>query len=84
MTTHIDSTAARAQVGTGRRGVVPVVDVAGVSWPLYKVQALLAAVLLGVAAFLVTGSGQITMWVSALSLATVWWVQRARTAGSSS
>ena len=58
----------------------PTVAVAGVAWPLYKLQAVALAVLVGMLALIATGSGQITMWLSAATLVGVWWLQRYRSA----
>ncbi|MFW0792912.1 hypothetical protein AAFP30_03780 [Gordonia sp. CPCC 205515] len=65
---------------SARRGsstATPTVDVAGVRWPMHKAHAVAAAVLVALLAFVVTGSGQVTMWASAAALLTVWWGERA-------
>ena len=56
--------------------VYETVDIAGVAWPVYKVCALVVAVIAALIAFVLTGSGEVTMWASALSLTTLWWVGR--------
>lgn len=57
----------------GERTVSPSVDVAGVRWPLYKVRALVAMVIVAGVVFVATGSGQLSMWASATAMLTVWW-----------
>jgi hypothetical protein len=49
------------------------VDVAGVAWPVYKLYAVIGGLLAGLGALLITDSGQITMWVTAVAVLTVWW-----------
>ncbi|NDZ95435.1 hypothetical protein G3I13_15455 [Streptomyces sp. SID6673] len=52
------------------------VEIAGTRWPLYKLHALLAAVVVGVLALAITGSVQAVAWASAVALITVWWTER--------
>ncbi len=54
------------------------VDIAGVAWPVYKVRALVVAAVAALIALALTGSGEATMWASALTLTTLWWAGRLR------
>ncbi|AZG43730.1 hypothetical protein [Gordonia insulae] len=60
----------------GGRSTAPVVQVAGAAWPLYKVHAVIAALIVAVVALGLTGSGQAVAWASAAALVTVWWTER--------
>ena len=50
------------------------VSVFGVPWPVYKVVAVVAAVLVAALTYTFTESGATAMWASAGVLLTVWWV----------
>ena len=52
------------------------VDVAGVSWPAFKLHAVIIAVVVAIGALVLSGSGQVAMWASAATLLTVWWGER--------
>ncbi|MYR05240.1 hypothetical protein GTV32_02380 [Gordonia sp. SID5947] len=52
------------------------VTIAGTQWPVYKLHALLAAVIVGVLALAITGSAQTVAWASGVALLTVWWTER--------
>lgn len=69
-----------ASIGTNppqTSAALPSVQVASVRWPAHKLHAVILAVLVAVGALVLTGSGQITMWASALTLLAVWWGERA-------
>lgn len=71
MTTIIES------LDTNRpRHLHATVDLAGVAWPVYKVQALIVAAVVALAVLVLTQSGQVTMWACGLTLTTVWWAGR--------
>ncbi|WP_083710266.1 hypothetical protein [Williamsia sterculiae] len=57
---------------------LPTVLIAGVAWPLYKVQALMVAAVLLAAVGVGTGSAELTAWVVTAGTVMVWWVQRTR------
>ncbi len=59
------------------RDSLPAVVIAGVEWPVYKVQAVVIGVLLAVIVAVATESGELTAWTLALGTATAWWVRRA-------
>ena len=59
------------------RAVTPVVEVAGVRWPAYKFHAVVAALLVALLAFAITGSGQAVAWAAGVALVAVWWSERA-------
>ena len=60
------------------RGVreVPSVDVAGVPWPAYKVHALLVALVVAATVFGVTGSPELTVWITTAVTTVTWWSLR--------
>lgn len=63
--------------GTTREtGRAATVEVAGISWPTYKLHALLLAVVVAIGVLVLSGSGQIAMWASAITMLTVWWGER--------
>ncbi|AUH68786.1 MULTISPECIES: hypothetical protein [Gordonia] len=49
------------------------VPVFGVPWPLYKLAAVVAGVVVAALVFTFTGSGTASMWASAVAVITVWW-----------
>ncbi len=59
----------------------PAVEIAGARWPLYKVHALLAALIVAMFTVVVTGSGQAAAWASAVALVVVWWTERLLSGG---
>ncbi|GAC70011.1 hypothetical protein [Gordonia soli] len=61
-----------------RRVPAPVVDVAGTDWPRHKVLAVVAGLLAALLTLSVTGSGQVTMWVTAVVVLAFWWGDRIR------
>ncbi|MDL9937429.1 hypothetical protein QSJ18_11795 [Gordonia sp. ABSL1-1] len=61
-----------------QRRAVRTVDVAGVAWPAYKLHALLVGIVVAMAIFALTASGQLTMWVTAGAVLVVWWGGRYR------
>ncbi|WP_234353715.1 MULTISPECIES: hypothetical protein [Gordonia] len=54
----------------------PTADVFGVAWPLYKLHAVVAAVLAVAVVLVAGGSGVVAMWVSAIAMLAVWWGER--------
>lgn len=54
------------------------VDLAGVSWPLYKLQALAVAVVVAVITLVAFASLEVVAWASAITLVVTWWVARHR------
>ncbi|MGV9710167.1 hypothetical protein ACWDTI_05835 [Gordonia sp. NPDC003424] len=56
---------------------IPTVNVAGTQWPVHKAHALAAAVVMAVLVLLVTESGQVAMWASAITMVVTWWGERA-------
>ncbi|MGV9672215.1 hypothetical protein ACWDPV_16745 [Gordonia sp. NPDC003504] len=62
------------------RGAVPTIDIAGTDWPVYKVQAVAAAVLAVVLSLAVFTSMQTAAWVSGVVLVSTWWIGRYRAA----
>ena len=74
-TTPSRAVAARATTVPGGVGVATV-DIAGVRWPAYKLHALIFAAIVAVGALVLSGSGQVAMWCSAITMLTVWWGER--------
>ncbi|MEP9391329.1 hypothetical protein ABLE92_07095 [Gordonia sp. VNQ95] len=62
------------------RRAVPTVDIAGTDWPVYKLQAVAAAVLAAVLSLAVFTSMQTAAWVSGVVLISTWWIGRYRAA----
>ncbi|MGV9826243.1 hypothetical protein [Gordonia sp. NPDC003429] len=52
------------------------VEVAGISWPVYKLHALAAGVIAALVTLVLTRDLQITAWASGSALVSVWWVER--------
>lgn len=63
--------------GTRRLDASASVDVFGVSWPAYKVHALLAGLAAVAVVLAAGGTGVLAMWVSAAAILLVWWGERA-------
>lgn len=55
---------------------VPSVDVAGVPWPAYKVHALLVALVVAATVLGVTGSAELTVWITTAATTVTWWSLR--------
>lgn len=51
------------------------VDVAGTAWPLYKLEALVAAVLVLLALFAITADAQTAVLTAAATATVVWWAR---------
>ena len=73
MATMIQTTAPAAA-----RAAFPGVEVAGVSWPLYKLYAVGVAVVVALVSLVMFTSHEVTAWSSALALLVTWWVARFR------
>ncbi|NEW41536.1 hypothetical protein GV794_09265 [Nocardia cyriacigeorgica] len=48
------------------------IDIAGSAWPVYKLEALVAGVLAGLALALIVGSGQVAVLAAAAVTSLVW------------
>ena len=55
----------------------PTVEIAGVDWPLYKLQAVIVGVLAAVLVAGVTQSGVLTAWTLTITSVVTWWARRA-------
>lgn len=53
--------------------LMPTVDVAGVSWPLNKLLAVLCGVLAGVSVMVFGGTMVVAAWMAAAAAVTAWW-----------
>lgn len=58
------------------RTPAPTVEIAGVDWPLYKLQAVVIGILAAVLVGAVTQSGELTAWTLTVATAVAWWVRR--------
>jgi hypothetical protein len=59
------------------------VDIAGSAWPVYKLEALVAALVVGALLLLIIGSPQVAVLAAAAVAAVRWTVGAARTASRS-
>ncbi|GGF29748.1 hypothetical protein [Williamsia phyllosphaerae] len=59
------------------RTPAPTVEIAGVDWPLYKVQAIVIGILVATLVGAVTQSGELTAWTLTIVTAVAWCVRRA-------
>ena len=55
----------------------PTVEIAGVNWPLYKLQAVIVGVMAAVLVAAVTQSGVLTAWTLTIITVVTWWARRA-------
>ena len=62
-----------ANPGRAERPAPRTVSIAGVSWPVHKLHAVLAAAAIGLMLLVVTRSAEITAWGAAATLLAVWW-----------
>ncbi|MBJ7291638.1 hypothetical protein [Williamsia sp.] len=58
------------------RTPAPTIDIAGVDWPLYKLQAVLIGIMAAVLVGALTQSGELTAWTLALGTSAAWWIRR--------
>lgn len=79
MTALIEIDPGRASDGPGSHvaAAVPTTDIAGVRWPVNKLHAVVAGIIVALVAVLLTGSGVTTMWVTAAVVLAVWWGESA-------
>lgn len=56
------------------------VDVAGIAWPVYKLEALVAALVIGALLLLIVGSPQVAVLTAASVAAVRWTIGATRTA----
>ncbi|NDK90509.1 hypothetical protein GYA93_13105 [Gordonia desulfuricans] len=61
-----------------RRSVLPTREIGGVAWPVYKLHAVVAALVVAVVSLAVFTSIEATAWLSGLTLLLVWWGERYR------
>lgn len=54
------------------------VEIAGVAWPLYKLQALMTFLVVALAVGVGTTSAVAAVWVATIASVAVWFTQRAR------
>ncbi|GAA1462345.1 hypothetical protein [Williamsia maris] len=59
------------------RTPAPTVEIAGVDWPLYKLQAVAFGLVVALLVGIVTESAEWTAWTLTIATAAVWWLRRA-------
>ncbi|MET9491477.1 hypothetical protein [Nocardia sp. NPDC006630] len=64
--------------GARTRSHVPTVSIAGTAWPVYKLEALAAGLIIALVLLLITGSPQIAVLAAATVVALRWIVAVAR------
>lgn len=69
-------TAAGIPTRASRRSTDNSVDIAGASWPLYKLEALAIGLLFFVATLAITTSMQTAVLTAATTTVVIWWVRR--------
>lgn len=52
------------------------IDVFGVQWPIYKVHAVIAGLVLVPVVLLLTGSAVAAAWIAAVAVVALWWGER--------
>lgn len=58
------------------------IDIAGTAWPMYKIEALVAALLVFLTVLVVTQAMQSAVLVAAGVAVVVWWMRRIRWSGT--
>ncbi|MGW0036038.1 hypothetical protein [Gordonia sp. NPDC003376] len=61
-----------------RGSTLPTRDIAGVAWPVHKLHAVIAALIVAAVSLVVFTSIETTAWLSGLTLLLVWWGERYR------
>ncbi len=72
MTTLTANTVSPREASTA----MPTYPIAGVDWPLYKLQAVVIGLLLALVVGVATGSGELTAWTLTIGTGAAWWIRR--------